>query len=1000
MNVPIESLYRAYRKAKREAFGDTNCAHGLKFLSYEQDLPLNLARLRRLLRRQSPTWSSDPQFLGAATCIPKSVSPHDQAESSGTIHFQSSDPQEQWKRQCGGRRATADFRPVIDASVDYMVVAALWILEIGHLYDAKLDTRYAVGNRLKRWRPEEDQPTGTPGALNTESPELFQPYFSAYGKWQSAGLRAMRGDLEKGHRIVAVTMDLRRFYHQVDAQFLLRDSYLARIGITLTLEHRSFTRCLIESFDTWNREAQRRFRCEPRGLPVGLTASSLVANILLHELDQLIATELVPTYYARYVDDLFLVIRCEQRFEDGEAFLNWLGERLSPLVTTVTESAAGENLGTALRVDLPYGDGSELLFVGKKQKIFQLQGEHGIDLIRPIEEQIRRQSSEYRDLPKLPASESQMAHRALLVTPNATLNADALRKADAVTIRRSGFALLLQDVEAHVRDLDPSSWVTLRAEFYGLAERHLLTPTAFFDYYRYFPRVIGIMSACGDWDQIESFLRGLRRLKTTLGRTCRSDDRRLRVCLRTTFENLGRRVVEAVLQSVNRGDRRMQRIFRLLIEVTGTTPPRSVALITRNCHGLVLLDWSKRPYATRWVDLSEDEPSSPRPRSAAVVRSLPFSAISTFRAAAGLPRPHWPAIAFPTRPIAFREITSRAPSLIEDGAELSAVVRGLRGSWMPSDTALIYTPEGPNGNSEIQVPNVTNRRPKIAVTSLEVLNREWEAAASGQPVITLERYQRYNALLNSIVSGRHRPDYVLLPELAIPRRWAMSMVWKMVSRGVSVLGGLEYRGDNSNPRFVHNEALIALRTNFAGYPGAIFLLQPKLAPAWPERELLTNHYGKSLAPPSPLSLRHPVYRHQGLCFGLLICSELTDIQNRERFQGKVDALFVPEWNRDIESFGALIESAALDVHAFIIQANNRRYGDSRIRAPMKDNFRRDVVRVKGGLNDYFVVGEINYMSLRRFQSHAVPPTGDAAVFKPFPIGFPDRLAPNRRAALR
>jgi hypothetical protein len=127
---------------------------------------------------------------------------------------------------------------------------------------------------------------------------------------------------------------------------------------------------------------------------------------------------------------------------------------------------------------------------------------------------------------------------------------------------------------------------------------------------------------------------------------------------------------------------------------------------------------------------------------------------------------------------------------------------------------------------------------------------------------------------------------------------------------------------------------------------------------------------------------------------------LTDIENRQRFQGKVDALFIPEWNRDIESFSALVESAALDVHAYVAQANNRRYGDSRMRAPMKAHYLRDLIRVKGGLNDYFVVGEIDYMLLRRFQSHAVPPTGDDEIFKPFPIGFPSRLSANRRTIPR
>jgi len=247
----------------------------------------------------------------------------------------------------------------------------------------------------------------------------------------------------------------------------------------------------------------------------------------------------------------------------------------------------------------------------------------------------------------------------------------------------------------------------------------------------------------------------------------------------------------------------------------------------------------------------------------------------------------------------------------------------------------------------ISVPYVTNWSPKIAITSIEVTDEEWEAAADGTPMLTLGRYRKLNDILDSIIACRQRPNYVILPECSLPRRWAMNVAAKLLHRGISLIAGLEYRPDSSNPNQLHNEALVALRTTFPGYLTGLHLLQPKRQPAWHERHLLAEQFGKELAPPGPSSPNHPVYRHQGFHFGLLICSELTDIQNRMWFQGKVDALFIPEWNSDIESFAALVESAALDVHAYIVQANNRKYGDGRMRAPMKVRYRRDMIRVTG-----------------------------------------------------
>ena len=45
---------------------------------------------------------------------------------------------------------------------------------------------------------------------------------------------------------------------------------------------------------------------------------------------------------------------------------------------------------------------------------------------------------------------------------------------------------------------------------------------------------------------------------------------------------------------------------------------------------------------------------------------------------------------------------------------------------------------------------------------------------------------------------------------------------------------------------------------------------------------------------------------------------------------------------------------------------------------------RDLVRIKGGILDYFVVGEIDIKQLRRFQSPHRSPSGP---FKPVPDGF-------------
>ena len=94
-------------------------------------------------------------------------------------------------------------------------------------------------------------------------------------------------------------------------------------------------------------------------------------------------------------------------------------------------------------------------------------------------------------------------------------------------------------------------------------------------------------------------------------------------------------------------------------------------------------------------------------------------------------------------------------------------------------------------------------------------------------------------------------------------------------------------------------------------------------------------------------------------------------------------MFALEWNPDTKTFAALVESTANDLHAFVVQANNRKFGDSRIRAPAIEDYARDVVQVKGGVSDYYVLGEIDYQQLRAEQRRKVK----NRKFKPVPIGY-------------
>ena len=989
-------IYLAYRKAKAEAFYENTHFHALAFAKFERNLERNLGKLHSVLNDSENNWFNTSKFIGSYAYLPKSLAPSRHAEDP--VFFRHLDPVQEWKRQWRAnkkKRLSASFRLVIKPTVSFQVVSALWLLKVGHKFDACLDSRYAFANRIRRFRGDGDSiSSDTVGEVNTDCVGLFPPYFSAYRNWRQKGLDSMRSVLEDGGKVLAVTMDLARYYHNVSPAFLLKPKYLSYLDLSLSSSERLFTQELLCAIETWYQSTPDHKERQEGALPVGLSASKVIANVLLVELDRRMVSKIQPVYYGRYVDDIFLVVKPEKRFEGGLQVMRWLNNSLKPIAKIGTDGADGS---PDLRITLPYARDSELLFTGTKQKIFSLEGNHGLDLISQIEHQIRAQSSEYRLLPLLPSSTEEMASRALLAQPEAALEADALRKADAVSVRRQGFSILLRNVECYARELRSSMWKQQRESFYSLVYRHVVTPTGVFEYFGYINRVFGVLVASGDFVRALELLERLDTVFDVLEETT-SAGTKAKLQLELCKEHFARGLLQVLIQATTVVRfpwlRKKAELLQLLRAINGmsdsVSTTRSLPVLRRLSKELLFADLGRRPYRALWLGRGRHVVKSPPvPNGTEIRRLLRLGAIRKFRKAAGLKTPHWPAVAFPTRPVTLSEVTKAAPELLGQPSQLRDAVFALRGArTRPDDQVRMTYPLDQVAAPELEVYSGESAKRTVAVVSLLTTQEEFEAALKKRPKLSVARYERIRRLINNILRDSPELDYIIFPECSLPSLWAGGIAFTLAMRGISLIAGLEYM---VTPKGVRNDALVSLATRWPWYRTSVIYHQPKFQPAHGEKAALYKHGRMKLYVPP--NTKAPVYVHGGFCFGVLICSDLTNIQHRFDAQGEIDALFVVEWNRDIRSFSSLVEAAAQDLHAYIVQVNNREYGDSRIRAPKREEYERDVIRVRGGERDYFVVASIDFEELRDFQ-RAPKSNGP---FKPLPIGY--RMSERRKSGL-
>ncbi len=278
---------------------------------------------------------------------------------------------------------------------------------------------------------------------------------------------------------------------------------------------------------------------------------------------------------------------------------------------------------------------------------------------------------------------------------------------------------------------------------------------------------------------------------------------------------------------------------------------------------------------------------------------------------------------------------------------------------------------------------------KFALTSLQTDDTSWKAVVKDKAFEPdKSRSNRLFDLLTSILKCKNKVDYVVFPELSIPRNLLTYIASKLKTKGISLVAGVEYKNENvpddypkSIKGIVSNQLVYILNVKRDKLSDQICIIQEKVYPALQEEKDLYDEAGKILEAKNESKY---LVEHGGLFLSGLICNDLLNIDYRQSLRGKIDALIVVEWNKDVETYDALVSSTANDLHCFVLQVNNRKYGDTRLRAPYKEKHERDKVRVRGGEIDYFVLATLEVNKLREFQDRHI---SNPAPFKPTPTGY-------------
>ncbi|WP_349656911.1 RNA-directed DNA polymerase [Xanthomonas sp. 10-10] len=1049
--VSIHDLLIAYRKAKADCFFEHTFPAASKFAKYEESLLDNLQSLLNKLQANGDI-SSIPGILGRYRLVPKKlqVIKKKTPSASGHVHF--SDVRRNFENIKRTHDVVPDFRIIGDLPVDAHVLSALWINFIGHKLDAALESS-CYGARLRRIRPDvEDADDFHIRAIGS-----FPPYFQAYQRWRSDGLNAIRYELERDKKVVAVSLDLKSYYHTVDPGAIALPALIEELGVSLNEFEAEFNAGFGRYLSAWS-EGARKFGLEISpsaaeirgGLVIGLTASRVISNVFLAKWDRLIKEKLAPIHYGRYVDDMFLVIRDTGLINSDLELMEYLAKAVGQDVL----KAIGD--GGFWEIDLGQDilGSSRISLQANKQKLFILQGGAGLDLLDSIESEINSLSSEHRLMPSPDEIESSPAARVLSAAGVVGDSADTLRRADGLTIRRLSWALQLRHVETLARDLPLGQWTDQRKQFYEFAHNHILRPDTLFAHISYIPRLLGFAISMDEWSAArviaEKSYGAIDDLAVAVPEGARAILNGVEIASSTAVwaavrNSLTLQFADSLVRFISPEDLLINKmpkesslleLIALELATYGNPSGEDGLAIGSGFRDLAisvaLADLAKVPFKRMLLNRSTSRliRSVKEGSEAAVIMQIAQSSIfkvdvvqefltltrkSRLRPASyaeGEVESLFSYI-FPTRPFTPTEISELAPACVdpnlanmENGTPAKIWAKytsALRGVWV-RPTLIANENESPDvdsrkkrGSRFFRIGTFSKEKVVVALPSIETADSDWAAMACGKGNLSSSRYGAISEIVNKAIKLAVRPDYLIFPELSLPIEWVDSVASRLGSAGISLVAGTEYR--HISRSVVHSEACLVLTDNRLGFPSFSKIWQPKLEPAVNEDKDLQAVHGKQWkifgdTYKKIQSKKRTVYIHNGVHLGIMVCSELQNSRSRVSFQGSVDALFVLCWNPDLDTFASLVESAALDIHAYTVLVNNRKYGDSRIRVPAKKSFDRDLARVRGGDNDFLVAATLDVASLRHFQSRAKRWPSPQDKYKPVPEGF--KLIKTRR----
>lgn len=191
------------------------------------------------------------------------------------------------------------------------------------------------------------------------------------------------------------------------------------------------------------------------------------------------------------------------------------------------------------------------------------------------------------------------------------------------------------------------------------------------------------------------------------------------------------------------------------------------------------------------------------------------------------------------------------------------------------------------------------------------------------------------------------PNIVLIPELSIPLCYISNLKQISYSSGkdVLIIGGLDFVEFEKNS--VHNKAIIIIPEHWLdpsrkSYRAVIYPFGKQFF-SNKEQNHIRDHKKELFPMPLPYIIQTNVFGN----FGIVICSDIYDIDRYSIYRGRIQHLLIIAYNKDKRTFFHIANSLSRLLLCNVVICNTGFFGDSLSISPYYDSFKRTIFRLDG-----------------------------------------------------